>query len=451
MENKMIVEDKILEYLDGSLGEHESAELLETLAVSPEKRALLDDHLRLKDILALGRKAYSVPLATERALAERLPILSRQSVAPVVTGFRSALIGMREWAGSRAIQTAMGVAALVGISVFGWSAMRPTTPQLSDVGQQSFSANQGVNNGAKDIQSTNSAIKDTRANNSPAKDIRDIRVTKGGYSVKTHSTAITSATIHSAIAPSENTLFTSSPSENTLPTTSPSPTNDDQAIHSVTNFSQNDVAIPRESSQSRTLNEIEQGDIRPRPAISIGAHLTGEQSYLPRSSAFASQTPLGYQPDVTLDCDISDHFAIGLEAGQEIYASLTEPSGLIQDPTYSRSTYSSSIAAVQTDYFCLTTHYTFAPESAYPVRLGLAGGIASTGDGTIMGTAGIQRVLSESLLLDLDLVFSRVWGMTPPSSILPVGGVEGIVHDNVTQQTTITSSAGIRMGLRFRL
>src|SRR5579872_2985598 len=107
----MIVEDKILEYLDGSLGESESAELLETLSVSPEKRALLEEHLRLKDLLALGRKPFSVPIETERELARRIPILGRYNDNLVPA--RWAFSGVRRFMGARAIGLAMGAGAML--------------------------------------------------------------------------------------------------------------------------------------------------------------------------------------------------------------------------------------------------------------------------------------------------------------------------------------------------
>jgi hypothetical protein len=445
----MTVEDKILEYLDGSLGEHESAELLETLAVSPEKRELLEEHLRLKDILALGRKPYSVPLATERALAERLPILSRPYITPVPVGFRTALLGIRQWVGSRAVQTAMGVAAILAISAVSWFAMRPTTQELQVGVQQSFSANEQSANGQKDLRDANDAH--TVATNS-AKTPSSLTQSAATPSALTQSSAIHSALTQSAATPSALTQSAAMPSTITQSATTPSAIDDEQAIHPVTNFSQNDVAIPHQSGAS-TLSEIESGNVESRNPVTIGVHYAADKSYLPQSAAIAAQSPINGQYSFTLDCDISDNFAIGLEAGREVYASLNEQSGDYIGSTYSRIIYASSIAATQTNYFCLTAHYTIAPESGYPFRIGLEAGMASTGQPTALATAGISRVLSENLLLDLDAVFSGVWGLTPPSSISEPasGGVEGIVRQDASQQKTFTSGAGIRAGIRFRL
>jgi hypothetical protein len=445
LENKMIVEDKILEYLDGSLGEHESAELLARLAVSPEKRALLEEHLRLKDILALGRKPYSVPLATERALAQRLPILSRPGTAPVPFGFRTALLGIRQWAGSRAIQAAVGVAALLAISTIAWLAMRPAASPQMPAAQQSYSANSA-------IQPGNSGAKVLQANNTIAKDLQDVRDANDADYATTNSASDATAptTSHSVVTHSAATASETMPSETTASETMPSTTIDYQAIHPVTNFSQNDGLIPHRIGAS-TLSEIERGDIQSRNPITIGADFATGQSYLPQSASIAPQSPISGQFALTLDYDISDNFAIGLEAGQETYAALDQNALPSAAQSYSRVIYTSGIAAAQTGYFCLTSHYTIAPESGYPFRMGLAGGITYAGEPSAMATAGFSRVLSENLLLDLDGVFSGVWGPAGSPISIPASSIQGIVRQDIPQQKTFTSGVGIRAGLRYRL
>src|SRR5438876_8187977 len=78
----MRLEESIIQYLDGALTHEESAELLHLLSVSPEKRALLDEHLKLRELIAHGQKPLAVPAEVEYALAERLPALRPESFAP---------------------------------------------------------------------------------------------------------------------------------------------------------------------------------------------------------------------------------------------------------------------------------------------------------------------------------------------------------------------------------
>src|SRR5688572_30603952 len=72
----MMNEDKILDYLDGALGDKESAELMHQLAVSPERRVILEQHLQLKNAINDARKPVPVPMALEARLAERLPVIA---------------------------------------------------------------------------------------------------------------------------------------------------------------------------------------------------------------------------------------------------------------------------------------------------------------------------------------------------------------------------------------
>jgi hypothetical protein len=79
MSDKLVnLEDKIIAYLDGTLDETSRAELLHTLSVSPEKRKLLEEHIKLREIISLGHKPAAVPLMTERKLADRIPVLMQE-------------------------------------------------------------------------------------------------------------------------------------------------------------------------------------------------------------------------------------------------------------------------------------------------------------------------------------------------------------------------------------
>ncbi len=72
----MTTEERILQYLDGSLSEQESGELMHQLSVSPEKRVVLEQHIKLSELSRIGQKPFDVPPALEASLASRLPILA---------------------------------------------------------------------------------------------------------------------------------------------------------------------------------------------------------------------------------------------------------------------------------------------------------------------------------------------------------------------------------------
>lgn len=70
----MVIEDGVLDFLDGNLTPYEEEELLHRLAVSPERRALLKQHLHVRELTStLARKnRYTVPKAVTASLFETL-------------------------------------------------------------------------------------------------------------------------------------------------------------------------------------------------------------------------------------------------------------------------------------------------------------------------------------------------------------------------------------------
>src|SRR5258708_2417873 len=63
-------EDRILDFLDGRLATGDEEELLHTLAVSPERRQVLHEHLRLREITTTlsTNERFSVPVHVTSSL-----------------------------------------------------------------------------------------------------------------------------------------------------------------------------------------------------------------------------------------------------------------------------------------------------------------------------------------------------------------------------------------------
>jgi hypothetical protein len=72
----MKTEETILNYMDGTLDENESGELLHQLSVSPEKRVVLEQHIKLRELTSLAQKPAAVPQALEARMAERFPAIA---------------------------------------------------------------------------------------------------------------------------------------------------------------------------------------------------------------------------------------------------------------------------------------------------------------------------------------------------------------------------------------
>ncbi len=69
-------EEKVLAYLDGSLPAAEREEVMRAVSISPDRRALLDAHLRMNDLFTIVQKPISAPLQLQRDLAKQVPVLA---------------------------------------------------------------------------------------------------------------------------------------------------------------------------------------------------------------------------------------------------------------------------------------------------------------------------------------------------------------------------------------
>src|SRR3954466_13828732 len=67
-------EDRILDFLDGRLATGDEEELLHTLAVSPERRQLLREHLKLRELTSnvAKQKQFAVPSHVTTQLFSKL-------------------------------------------------------------------------------------------------------------------------------------------------------------------------------------------------------------------------------------------------------------------------------------------------------------------------------------------------------------------------------------------
>lgn len=424
----MTLEEHVLAYLDGSLSEHESAELLHTLSASPEKRAVLDEHLRLNDMLALGRKPFAIPPSAEQELAARLPALGGAiENAPILrpSGFIAAgFQAARSFFADHAIITASaaGVLAVAGGLWWMtdhpvWNATRAEAPAMRVAG----------------------AAPGTRSN-----------VGNANPSIERAE----DGTLHAGSAFSQRPNGVRALH---MADVAPAPEFDPAPILGQAEVS--DAAIPFPGMRApRTMHEIAFGI--PRDGVhpySIGVNALAGANYLPQLSGAAGTPMLAMEPQVTADYDLTESLALGLEAGFAEFGKLgthflLDPS--IAGSRYSRGIYFSDIQGQSIGYVRASTHITIAPASEYPIRLGVAGGVAfeSGMEPCVALSAGIARTLSDDLTLDLAFVASGVWSTATTDAVAPsaLAGVTGIVHTETSATRAFTSAFGLRAGFRYR-
>ena len=120
----MTLNERILDFLDGSLPGEDEAELLHTLSVSPEKRGMLRGFMEQRTLLTRDAKSLSVPYETERRLWARmdqvLPITVNEEATTVVVPVAAPSAGFFAHAlsGASATLGAFTLVAGIGIGYF---------------------------------------------------------------------------------------------------------------------------------------------------------------------------------------------------------------------------------------------------------------------------------------------------------------------------------------------
>ncbi len=431
----MMVEDKILEYLDGSLGAQESAELLETLSLSPEKRALLEEHLRLKDLLTLGRKPFSVPMETERSLARQIPILGKynEDLAPFMGPFTA----LRSWIGARAIGLAVGAGAMIMLAGLGWFAMHGTGKNIVPAGSSaspSVSSSMMRDGAIQPPQHMTPDAPHAIASNLPA------------------------ATAAQAILRSQHIARSIANSDLHSPSPTASPAleiaaNDIQQCTAARQPTVTARAIPIGGHFAMTMNELLLPQPKDLSRLSMGGSFILNESYLPTLSTGPSRSLTMLTGDATIDYDIWPSFSIGLDFGDAVGSSLTNASNFVLAPgsDYSRLIQSPNVSNEILYDLLVATHLTLFPESEYQIRIGAEGGDAFGAGPIVEATAGISRVLAPGILLDLTAIGSRLWTSGNSANANPplASGVVGIVGGQA--RSAYTTAFGISAGFRVRL
>src|ERR1017187_4097244 len=135
----MTLNERILDFLDGSLPPDDEAELLHTLSVSPEKRGLLREFMEQGNLLERDSKSLTVPYQAEQRLWSRLDMLmpieraATSSVSPVLLPVETQTAGFlaRAFTASSATVGGLMLVAGIGIGFFaGKNATTPVTPKI---------------------------------------------------------------------------------------------------------------------------------------------------------------------------------------------------------------------------------------------------------------------------------------------------------------------------------
>ena len=452
----MTLEENVLAYLDGSLGEAESAELLHTLSASPDKRAVLEEHLRLSGMLKLGSKPFAVPAAAERELATRLPFLAE---TPRTVPFYAKPMLL--------LTSAAATLAVVG--GLWWNASRDSALGHSNppvaFREQGTASDPAANaNYSTDIPAstgnraaTSSAKQgalgaNARVADAPLENARNAGSHRSGSNLLNREQAVrNTSTSQSADRSAEAGLVARNGADLLQSNSSNEPTPTISAV----GLKAEAIRIPSVATP-RTLHEIAFGvPDRLRP-LSIGASAMASGYYFPSLEGIAKSSPtLGMDPQLTVTYDVTQWFAFGVEAGYTQFGKVTnnfEFAPSFDGTEYSQVSYKTGVAGASTGYLRAALHFTLDPAAEYPIRIGAAGGYAFEGTAAPCAalSAGITRTLADDLSLDLDMVLSGLWSTQMDQSGPSIVGVTGIKYNSAQSQAPFTSAFGLRAGIRYR-
>ncbi len=156
----MTLNERILDFLDGSLPADDEAELLHTLSVSPEKRDVMRGFMDQDSLFARDAKSLSVPYETEQRLWARmdtvLPIAGSEEPATVVVPVATPNLGFfaRAFSGASATLGAAALVAGIGIGYVVGNSQTATVPVTQVVMQAAPAVSSLAASSVSDIASS---------------------------------------------------------------------------------------------------------------------------------------------------------------------------------------------------------------------------------------------------------------------------------------------------------
>jgi hypothetical protein len=495
------LEEKILAYLDGSLGETEREEVLREVSASPAGRRMLEEHLRVNSLITQAAKPTSAPLDAQRALAEKLPMMA--TYLPYLAPQSSRKTAGVWYRSTKYVAAVIGGAALIGGSL--WYALsNSNTSEESQSLTRSLplAAEHGIvtPKNTQNNASTNSATNATT--NTPAHaNEHNTTQTRNGTSDaatlhasnanSTHSVASTSgnvshpATPHTSvqsnaltndhnesIAANRNTL-TQSARRSTAKTFEQTPAakaeNDAAALSSENAADMpalHAVNISNAAAQRDTHYEIPHF-IAARQSTGY-IPLRGFVNFQERQATLRNINPtkhitdssLGYQGsdftsafEAELAYEVSPWVSIGLRGGSATFYQLQEHSYSVSSGDLTRTYEDALLNRVSATWLGVSVRYEFNPEDK--VRLaatGIAGAAfipkatSPMGSLELSGTYNIWSFLALEAAASVDGSSVAPQYDTPPAD---PHGVVGYITTGPQRSTILTTAFGGRVGLVF--
>jgi len=476
----MKTEETILNYMDGTLSEDESGELLHQLSVSPEKRVVLEQHIKLRELTSLAQKPVAVPQNLEASMAERFAAIAdynrelsggaaiiRQTATPGFFGKMAASVAA--FIAQYPVRTgfALAAASVIGYFALAGSSSSPKQ-EVATIAQQpemQIMQNPNVADKTNGASRTNESYKTDMSHKSYK--------THETYSTSGHSTSSNIASnsnnnnniVHHAKQPNDNSQVAQdniiNENQNITPpvkiktpdkgiadnkNNNGTPNNNDKKVNDnpvKENSAVKDIPkkddVPKtianntpssssddENVGSHSVNPLRNRDEHPvstgfafRAFEGFGASLVNADL---NDTRLASKTE--FTPTLGLDYSFSPNFAVGLEAGSAAISQLMTQSSVQTegiDLPISRVVTSNSVAANSQWYGRAMFRYTVNPYDDWRMEVSGGGGLAFA--------TGVNPLISGSFLLGHDffsgfgiyggVAVSGTWTSTNAQSNVP--------------------------------
>ncbi|HYM20143.1 MAG TPA: hypothetical protein VEW28_03960 [Candidatus Kapabacteria bacterium] len=496
----MTTEERILAYLDGSLSESESAELMHQLSVSPENRIILEQHIKLSEMTRVAQRPYEVPAMLESSLAERLPAIlaTSERMVPVAASrwsVSSLMLLLREYP----IRFALGgiITLLAGGALY-WYGLGGSVPQANTASKISTAFESSVAAPNNSDQAANNPMPATIDRQHSSQIVHNSPLyTSKVYSDRDNSSASTSqvstsARSHSAIAnrsatntnkyhkangaglhiPNPASIFaenqSNSVSENRSESSSENISTPVSAIEAssmsvpiaeVHSPNTADAIIVSPTGGSRhpfSLLEMTQDNSHSRFVLR-GSFGIGETFlYVPTgNNSYTSRTESS--PMLGLDYLLSPSWSIGIESGSTMMLSLSPQSSAEASTDGTTHIVTHTTTMNSTEWFTLAAvRYCFNPLDKIRYEVSLGGGTVVTHLASPMATlqAGVGYSLSDNLDIQFLAHYSGVWSKTSASSTtnaaLVTSGPVAYKTSDVAAATVFTPALTGRVGLKWR-
>ena len=505
----MNTEEKILHYMDGTLNEPESGELLHSLSVSPEKRVVLEQHIKLRELTSLAQKPVPVPQALEANMAERFPAIAQynreigggaviieQAARPSFIGRMAASVAA--FIGQYPVRTGFALAAA---SVIGYFALRGADQKadvaLTDRPSRTSATTATTSNSGADLHKGNniSPRDNTPANTSKASS------SSNTFSVKHHSnradiSSLERSKVRSTVSSSEHLT----PNQhNALPREDVQAKDNDMQDAPV-----NVARIPDEKKNGNTVNAINDNtnavkdfaaitsvsDIRSEKNISfaennIHGNRTEQNPFREKDEnsggfpfAVRFYGSLGgsfvnvHQNDAVvanrteasallgLDYIANPYVSAGIEGGNAAISQLITQSAIQSNvgglPSISRVVVNNAVTSSSQFYARAVVHYTFNPFDMihFEGTLGAGAAFASKTAPLVSAALFAGYDLSSHVGISAGIAFAGAWtganAQQAAQQNLDSADPIGYVTVNHASATLFTPSYGLRVGLKVK-